>query len=82
MGGVKFEQHLGRIEHKNVSVKPDNDRHEAAELLRRILAAVERGEIDAASPAARRLLRRLEGALAAWESESETSRATARGQHE
>ena len=60
-------------------MKPDNNRREAADLLRRILAAVERGEIDAASPAARRLLRRLEGALAAWEAESETSRAIGTG---
>ncbi len=40
---------------------------EAAEGLRRLLAAVEAGEIDAETPQARRLVRRLEGAVAAWE---------------
>jgi hypothetical protein len=40
---------------------------EAAGQLRAILAAVERGELEARSPRARALLRRLEGAAAALE---------------
>jgi len=47
---------------------------EAAAALRALLATVERGEIDADTPQARRLLRRLEGALAAWEPASPTSK--------
>jgi hypothetical protein len=43
------------------------DQAEAAEALKRLLEAVEGGEIDADTPQARRLLRRLEGAVAAWE---------------
>jgi hypothetical protein len=46
------------------------DASEAAEALRRLLAAVEAGEIDADTPQARRLLRRLEGAIGAIESGS------------
>jgi transcription elongation GreA/GreB family factor len=45
------------------------DAAEAASALRRLLAAVESGEIDADTPRARVLLRRLEGVLAAWEVE-------------
>jgi hypothetical protein len=41
----------------------------AANVIRRLLAAVEEGEIEADTPQARRLLRRLEGAVGAWESE-------------
>ena len=43
---------------------------DAAEVLRRILAAVEAGEIEADTPQARRLVRRIEGAQAAWGTES------------
>ena len=50
------------------------DRQEAAALVRRLLAAVEQGEIEADSPTARRLLRRLEGAVAAWEAEAQPRR--------
>jgi hypothetical protein len=39
---------------------------EAAEALRRLLKAVDVGEIEADTPQARRLLRRLEGAVGAW----------------
>ena len=38
-----------------------------AEALRRLLAAIDEGEIDADDPKARALHRRLEGAAAAWE---------------
>lgn len=44
-----------------------NDASEAAAILSRLLAAVEAGEIEADTPQARRLLRRLEGAVGAWE---------------
>ena len=47
----------------------NRDRQEATAVVRRLLATVERGEIEADTPAARRLLRRLEGAAAAWEVE-------------
>jgi hypothetical protein len=40
---------------------------EAAQALRRILVAIDQGEIDAEDPKARALLRRLEGAVAAWD---------------
>ncbi len=43
---------------------------EAAEALRRLLAAIEAGEIDADDPKARALRRRLEGAATAWEEAS------------
>jgi hypothetical protein len=49
------------------------DRQDAAQLARRILDSVERGELEAETPAARRLLRRLEGAAAAWAADSTTS---------
>ena len=42
----------------------------AAEVLSRLLAAVEAGEIEADTPQARRLVRRIEGAQGAWEAES------------
>lgn len=45
------------------------DRLEAAEGIRRLLDLVEQGEIEADSPQARRLLRRLEGAQAALEAD-------------
>ena len=44
---------------------PPSDEVEAAEILSGLLAAAEEGEIEADTPHARRLLRRLEGALAA-----------------
>jgi hypothetical protein len=40
---------------------------EAAEALRRLLAAIDAGEIDADDPKARALRRQLEGAATAWE---------------
>ena len=40
---------------------------EVALALRRLLAAIESGEIDADDPRARALQRRLEGAAAAWD---------------
>jgi len=43
---------------------------EAAEALRRLLAAIEAGEIDAHGPRAVALKRRLEGAVVAWEEAS------------
>jgi hypothetical protein len=43
---------------------------EAAEGLRRLLAAIDAGEIDADDPKARALRRQLEGAAAAWEEAS------------
>jgi hypothetical protein len=43
------------------------DLRENVALLRRLLAAVERGELTAQTPQARSLLRRLEGAVAALE---------------
>ncbi|GAC1603381.1 MAG: hypothetical protein NVS3B21_31930 [Acidimicrobiales bacterium] len=56
---------------------PIADLAEAAAVLRRLLEAVEVGEIDADASHALRLLRRLEGAVAAWEVESrQPSKAT------
>jgi len=55
---------------QNDTVATKNDRQHAAQLVRRLLLAVERGEIESDTPTARRLLRRLEGAVAAWESET------------
>lgn len=46
---------------------------DAAEALRRLLTAIESGEIDADDPKARALHRRLEGAAAAWEEADEES---------
>jgi hypothetical protein len=43
------------------------DPAEAAAALRRVLAAVDAGDLDAASSQARALLRRMEGAVAALE---------------
>ena len=43
-----------------------SDEREAAEMLRRLLEAVDRGELTADTPAERRNLRRLEGMLAAF----------------
>jgi hypothetical protein len=47
--------------------KPEN---EAAEVLRRLLEAIDRGELSADTPQERRLLRRIEGAAAAWAGEN------------
>jgi hypothetical protein len=44
---------------------------EAAAALRALLEAVDRGEIEAETPQARRLVRRLEGALAALEADGD-----------
>jgi hypothetical protein len=40
-----------------------SDEREAAEMLRRLLDAVDRGELTAETPAERRAVRRLEGML-------------------
>lgn len=53
------------------------DRQDAAVLGRRVLAAIEAGEFEADTPSARRLLRRLEGAVAAWEAETRPTREVA-----
>lgn len=45
---------------------------EAASAMRRVLAAVHAGDLDAASPQARALLRRMEGAVAALEVQTGT----------
>jgi hypothetical protein len=37
--------------------------------LHKLLDAIQRGEIDASDPRARRLHRQIEGAVAAWEAE-------------
>jgi hypothetical protein len=65
---------------KNEEMATRADGQEAAQLARRILDAVERGELDADSPAARRLVRRLEGAAAAWEAEAVSSKRSVRKQ--
>jgi hypothetical protein len=39
---------------------------EAAEITRRLLQMIDDGEIDADTPQARRMVRRMEGAVAAW----------------
>lgn len=57
---------------QNDAVATKKDRLEGAALARRILSAVEQSELEADTPAARRLLRRLEGATAAWEAEAAT----------
>jgi len=44
-----------------------SDQREAGEVLRRLLDAVDRGELTADTPAERRNVRRLEGMLAALE---------------
>ena len=49
-----------------------NDRQEATLILRRILAAVDRGELDALDRAGRRLVHRLEGATAALKVDAPT----------
>ena len=54
------------------------DQREAAEMLRRLLDAVGRGELTADTPAERRNLRRLEGMLAALEGMDGLARRTRR----
>lgn len=51
----------------------DQTAREAAALLRDVLAAVERGELDAGSPRAKALVRRIEGAMAGLETRAATS---------
>ena len=53
------------------SVKSD-DLAEAARLLRSIIRAVEAGELEAATPRAVAMVRRIEGAAIAWEAASGT----------
>ena len=55
---------------QNDAVVSKKDRQDGAELADRILTAVESDELEADSPAGRRLLRRLEGAVAAWQAEA------------
>jgi hypothetical protein len=57
----------GLRELEGVLMADQVDVRENAALLRRLLAAVERGELTAETPQARSLLRRLEGAVAALE---------------
>jgi hypothetical protein len=64
---------------QNDAVATKKDRQAAAKLARRLLDAVARGELDAESPAARRLLRRIEGAVAAWEGEGSAAGAGSAG---
>jgi hypothetical protein len=54
------------------------DERKAAETLRRLLDAVDRGELSADTPAERRNLRRLEGMLAALEAPRSQPRAATR----
>jgi hypothetical protein len=56
--------------HTYVHPMRERDRAEAAELLRRVLALVESGELSADGPAGAGLVRRLEGALIAVEAMS------------
>ena len=52
----------------------DDARKEAAAVLRRLLDAVDDGQLDAPGSQGARLLRRMEGAVAAWEAEVEAAR--------
>ena len=53
-------------------MNPDREaRRDAAQALRRILDAVEAGELEADSPQAKALLRRLQGAVVGLEAEEE-----------
>ena len=56
----------GFVRRQSVRMRKTNER-EVAEMLRRLLDAVDRGELTADTPAERRNLRRLEGMLAALE---------------
>lgn len=49
--------------------KPLGSRNEAAQILRRFVAAVESGELEANSTRAKALLRRIEGAVVGLEAE-------------
>jgi hypothetical protein len=53
-------------------------RRQAADLLRRLLAAINRGELSADTPVDRRITRRIEGALAALDADQATHTATGR----
>jgi len=53
----------------------DTTRAAAAQAVEALLGAVERGEIEADTPQARRLARRLEGAVAAWKPIEDDSKA-------
>jgi hypothetical protein len=55
-----------------------SDERAAAEMLRRVLDAVDRGELTADTPAERRNVRRLEGMLAALEARTPKSRGVSR----
>jgi hypothetical protein len=57
----------------DVGVRAD-DRRDAARLLERLIGMAGRGEIEADSPAARRLMRRLEGAHSALNAFDQPSR--------
>lgn len=50
------------------------DRRAAARVLRRLVEAVDRGEVTADTPQDRRYLRRIEGAIAALEADRATPR--------
>jgi hypothetical protein len=51
-----------------VEMPTQADYRDAAETLRKLLNAVERGEIDSDTPAERRTVRRIEGLVASFES--------------
>jgi hypothetical protein len=61
------------------AVTTRRERAEAAAVLRRLLDAVESGELDVGSAHGRRLLRQLEGAVAALEAADEPRGTTTRG---
>ena len=48
---------------------PSHTSAEAVEIIRRLLGMIDDGEIDADTPQARRMVRRLEGAEGAWEAD-------------
>jgi hypothetical protein len=68
-GGLETEA-VNRKGAQNDHAESGSSAEDAAAALRRLLEAVDAGEIEADTPQARRLLRRLEGAQAAWEVEN------------
>lgn len=54
-------------EHPIAESSRQEARHDAAEMLRRFLAAVESGELDANSAQAKAVIRRIEGAVVGLE---------------
>ena len=64
-GAIARESPSARVGRVRLGIVRKSDEREAAEVLRRLLDAVNRGELTADTPAERRNLRRLEGMLAA-----------------